>query len=356
MTTDALQQTDWTNTHLQLSDGPQLFANAGISRLRRAVEQQFADQQLRQTEVHTVTADSAMPESGCAAIQAFAALSPDRSLTQLLDRCAEHLRPGGRLVLDLRSPAHWQAAFADDMGQWPQHAREDAATAFCAPSDLLALASARGFSLVSLQPYAGLWDNAMLYRSLPHRFKWLRLLSWLEADEAFFQLALFLEQQVMARLAPSASGRYLVTLEKGANPAANVQWLSRLATLEGVLESPDLNGVEALLERSTEQLRAEGVPLTTSLRTRHVLYLLQRALAAHRPGFATEPYLDVETNAQLLRWRTAHAIDQRNGAILQQWAGSELHRGNVDLAAGLHYQLAANLLRDYFKTHTGVSA
>ncbi|MGY4532421.1 SAM-dependent methyltransferase [Pseudomonas sp. TE3786] len=349
---------DWLETHLQLSTGPQLFANAGISRLRQTVEQSFATRQLSASEVLTLSASDALTlqPGSQEAIVAFAALSANRQLPQLLDSCAEALRPGGRLVLDLRSPAHWQAAFADDMQQWPENAREDQATAFCAPSDLLALASARGLSLVALEPYAGLWDNALLYRALPHRFKWLRLLSWLESDEDLFALALLMEQQVLGRLSPLASGRYLVSLEKRLDPAVNLQWLTRLAALEAVIGSPTLAGIEAQLGLPAEQFVEQCAAHSVSLRTRHVLYLLKRALAAYRPGFEPQAYLDEQTQQQLQRWLAAHAIDQRNMAIVHDWAADQLLRQQVNLAAGLDYQLATSLLREYFKTHSGVSS
>lgn len=344
---------DWVTTHLQLSSGPTLFANAGISRLRQTVEQSFAHRQLSGSAALTLSAtEAAAIQPGCHdAIVAFAALSANRQLPHLLDQCAEALRPGGRLVLDLRSPAHWQAAFADD-----QEHREDPATAFCAPSDLLALASARGLSLVALEPYAGLWDNALLYRALPHRFKWLRLLSWLESDEDLYALALLLEQQVLAKLSPVASGRYLVSLEKRPDPAVNVQWLTRLAALEAVIDSPTLAGIETLLGLTAAQFAEQGAAHAISLRTRHVLYLLLRALAAYRPGFEPQAYLDQQTGQQLQRWLGADAIDQRNMAIVHDWAGDQLLRQQVNLAAGLDYQLATSLLREYFKTHSGVSS
>lgn len=351
----ATPSSDWTETRLPLSSNAQLFANTGIDRLRQAVEQHFARRELGDAAALQPFADT-LPAGSQTAIQAFAALSPERQLPELLERCAEALRPGGRMVLDLRSPAHWQAAFADEPQRWPEHARHDPATAFCAPSDLIALASTRGLSLVALQPYAGLWDNALLYRALPHHFKWRRLLSWLESDERLFELALLLEQHVQAKLAPSASGRYLVALEKRADPAADVQWLARLAALEAVIESPTLAGIDALLGLTPAQFAEQTAPLAVSLRTRHVLYLLQRALASYRPGFAVDAYLDPASAQQLARWQAAHDIDRRNMAIVDTWAGQQLKRQNIDLAAGLNYQLATSLLREYFKTHSGASS
>ncbi len=355
MNPQPLDEKDWSANHLALSEGPQLFDNPGIARLRRAVEDDFAARHLAGRVVVEPTAGAREAWDG---VRAFAALPAPGDLAQLLDRCTEGLRSEGRVVLDLRSPAHWQAAFGESPAAWPERGRDDPAVALCSPAALLAAADARGLSLVALEPYAGLWDNALLYLRLERRFKWLRLLSWLDSDEALFGLALQLEQKVLARLGTSASGRYLVALEKRRDPAGNAAWAERLAAREAVLAAPSLAGIEALLEQGPEAFAAETAGPLGSLRTRHVLFLLQQALAFHRPDFDLESWLAPEVAEQLRRWQRAQAIDSRNMAIARGWVVEPKlrQRQGVDLVSGLEYHLATALLRDYFKTHSGVSS
>lgn len=355
MTLQPLNEKDWSATHLVLSERPQLFDNPGIARLRRAIEDGFAARHLAGLEV-------AEPVHGARevweAVRAFAALPASGDLEQLLDFCAEGLRPEGRMVLDLRSPDHWQTAFGDSPAAWPESIRDDPTVALCSPAALLAAADTRGLSLVALEPYGGIWDNALLYLRLEHRLKWLRLLSWLDSDEAFFELALLLEQKVLARLGTSVSGRYLVALEKRRDPAGNAAWAELLAAREAVLADPSLTGIEELLQQHPDGFATGATGVLDSLRTRHFLFLLQQAFAFHRPDFDFEPWLAPQVAEQLRRWRQAQSIDGRNMSITQDWMVEQTHRlrQGVDLVSGLEYHLTTALLRDYFKTHSGVSS
>lgn len=355
MNPSPLIEKDWAATSLALSEGPQLFDNPGIARLRRAVEDDFATRHLAG---RTVAELAPAAREAWYAVRAFAALPEPGDLAQLLDRCSEGLRSGGRVVLDLRSPVHWQAAFGESPGAWPERGRDDPAVALCSPAELLVAADARGLSLVALEPYGGLWDNALLYLRLERRFKWLRLLSWLESDEVLFSLALLLEQKVVAKLGTSASGRYLVALEKRRDPAANAAWTKRLAAREAVLAAPSLAGIEDLLQQGSEVFAVEAAEPLGTLRTRYVLFLLQQALAFHRPDFDLEPWLAPEVVAQLRHWQWAQAIDTRNMAIARGWMTDPAQRlrQGVDLVSCLEYHLATALLREYFKTHSGVSS
>ncbi|EXF47097.1 hypothetical protein BAY1663_00356 [Pseudomonas sp. BAY1663] len=355
MTLQPLNEKDWSATHLVLSERPQLFDNPGVARLRRAVEDSFAARHLAGREV----AEAAPGVRGAwEAIRAFAAIPALGNLGQLLDFCTEGLKPEGRMVLDLRSPSHWQAAFGDSPTAWPENIRDDPSVALCSPATLLAAADARGLSLVALEPYGGIWDNALLYLRLEHPLKWLRLLSWLDSDETFFELALLLEQQVLARLGTSLSGRYLVALAKRRDPAGNAAWAEVLAARETVLADSSLTGIEGLLQQRPNAFAIGTAGLLSSLRTRHFLFLLQQALAFHRPDFAFEQWLVPQVTEQLRRWQQAQSIDARNMAITRGWMveQSQRLRQGVDLVSGLEYHLATALLRDYFKTHSGVSS
>lgn len=355
MNPQSLSDKDWTTTHLPLSGGALLFENPGIVRLRRTVEDNFAARYLAGSEGAEIASGTCKAQH---AIRAFAALPASGDLAQLLDMHSGALMPGGRMVLDLRSPAHWQAAFGDSPTDWPENGRTDPAVALCSPATLIAAADARGLCLVALEPYGGLWDNALLYLRLEHRLKWLRLLSWLDSDETFFKLALLLEQQILARLGTSACGRYLVALEKRRDPDGNAAWAETLAAREAVLASPSLVGIEGLLQQAPNSFAAATVDLLGSLRIRHFLFLLQQALALYRPDFDLEPWLAPQVAEQLRHWQRAQSIDVRNMAIARGWVTDpELRlRQSVDLVSGLEYHLAGALLRDYFKIHRGVNS
>ncbi|HAC70039.1 MAG TPA: hypothetical protein DCP19_20030, partial [Pseudomonas sp.] len=105
-------------------------------------------------------------------------------------------------------------------------------------SELISQLSAQGLAVIAVEPYAGLWDNAWLYRGVNHRHKWRRLLSWLASDEPLLAWALRLEQEVFARLAPRASGRCLIAAEKCAVPVDPGAVLQQLAQRDQALRDP----------------------------------------------------------------------------------------------------------------------
>lgn len=331
---------DWTSTDLRLSSGGQLFDNAGVRRLRAAVEEDFAARQLA---------------SG--GLRLFGAVAEAGGLDDLLGKHASALAEGQRLVLDMRSVAHWKAVSSD--GSRLADVPAERGTAACDPADLAALASRHGLSLVALEPYGGLWDNAFLLASLPHPFKWLRLLSWLEMDDSLLRLALLLEQQVVARLDCQATGRYLVALEKSAPAEASPEWRLRQEQARQMRASDGLDGLQDVLQTSPEVFAAALESDSTRLRARHLLFILVRALRLARPAFQVEPWLPDATAAQLDAWFCAEAIDTRNMALVHGWVAPgapERMRQGVDVVSGLEYHLSAALLRDYFKTHSGVSS
>lgn len=335
MTAETPVVNDWSSTRLSLSDGPELFDNAGIRRLRRAVEDDFARRYLDANGT-----------------QAIAQLPVYGDLHGLLEQVGSQLEKGSRLVLDLRSPAHWRAS-GIEASAW----QDDPRVASISVDELSGMARERGLSVIAVEPYGGLWDNALLFERLPHRFKWLRLLSWLAHDEEFFRLGCLIEQQVFGRLDCSATGRYLVALEKD-NAVPADHWREQLARCKSVLADPNLEGLSDQLGRSAEAFAELGQPLLGSLRARHLVFILQQVLVKTHPGFDALSWLGGEVAAQLRQWMQARAIDARNMAIAKGWAGgAELRqRDGVDLVSGFEYTLAMALLHGYFQTHSGVSS
>lgn len=334
MTARTPSAAEYSSTGLSLSSGAELFDNAGVRRLRQAVEDEFVRLHLN---------------GGICAIGKRAEFG---DLPDLLGQAAQTLEKGQRLVLDLRSPAHW-AASAVEAGAW----REDPDVVSIDVLQLAPLATGHGLLPVAVEPYAALWDNALLFQRLAHRFKWLRLLSWLERDEALFQLGWLLDREVFARLGCSASGRYLVALEKGEAGYGGSLW-QRIVQRDASLGDPALEGLPELLSRPFEELAELARPCMAGLRVRHLTFILLQALEHARPGFDCLQWLDADVAAQLCQWRQALDVDVRAMAIVKDWAGDgELRlRDGVDLVSGVDYNLVRALLHGYFHTHSGVTS
>ncbi|ONN69695.1 hypothetical protein [Pseudomonas oryzihabitans] len=324
---------DWTSTDLPLSDGPWLFGNAGIDCLRQQVEDAFARRQLDPAaEPLRVSADQ-LSVPATRNMQAYAALPASLTAEQRWHDYAAALEEGGRLVLDVRPAEHWQ-------GFGRRLTAQDQRTPCYAVRDLISQLSAQGLAVIAIEPYAGLWDNAWLYRGLRHRHKWRRLLSWLANDEPLRTWALRLEQEVFATLAPRASGRCLVAAEKRPGAVDPEETLQQLAERDQALRDP------LRLAPGAEVLAASQAEVTSSLRAQQLLLMLGEVLQRHYPQLDWLALLPESAARQLRDWQSAEAIDQRAMAILDAWhQGSGEHE---ELLRGLDYFLMTPLLRQYF--------
>lgn len=331
LSTQPLQ--DWTSTDLPLSDGPWLFGNAGIDRLRQQVEDAFARRHLHPAvEPLRVSADQ-ISIPAAYNLQAYAALPLDMPAEQRWYDYAAALEEGGRLVLDVRPAEHWQS-FGRRLTAGDQR------TPCCAVSAVVEQLGAEGLAVVAIEPYAGLWDNAWVYRGLKHRHKWRRLLSWLANDEPLLTWALRLEQGVFARLAPRASGRCLIAAEKRPGPVDPEEALQQLAERDQALRYP------LRLSPGAEALAASQAEVTTSVRAQQLLLMLGEVLQRHYPQLDWLALLPGSAARQLRDWQSAEAIDQRAMTILDAWRqGSGEHE---ELLRGLDYSLMTPLLRQYF--------
>lgn len=324
---------DWTSTDLPLSDGPWLFGNAGIDRLRQQVEDAFARRHLHPAaEPLRVSADQ-MSVPATRNLQAYAALPSNLAVEQRWHDYAAALEEGGRLVLDVRPAEHWQ-------GFGRRLTARDQRTPCYALCDLIDQLSAQGLAVIAIEPYAGLWDNAWLYRGLRHRHKWRRLLSWLANDEPLLTWALRLEQGVFARLAPRASGRCLIAAEKRPGPVDPEEALQQLAERDQALRDP------LRLAPGVEVLAASQAEVASSLRAQQLLLMLGEVLQRHYPQLDWLALLPESAARQLRDWQSAEATDQRAMTILDAWRqGSGEHE---ELLRGLDYSLMTPLLRQYF--------
>ncbi len=324
---------DWITSDLPLSDGPRLFGNAGIDHLRQQVEDAFARRYLHADSEPLRLGAEQRVVATTRNLQAYAALPVDVPAEQRWREYAAALEEGGRLVLDVRPAEHWQS-----FGR--RLAAKDPRTPYCGVSELISQLSAQGLAVIAVEPYAGLWDNAWLYRGVNHRHKWRRLLSWLASDEPLLAWALRLEQEVFAMLAPRASGRCLIAAEKCAVPVDPGAVLQQLAQRDQALRDP------LGLVPGTQVLAASQAEVTASLRAQQVLLMLGEVLQRHYPQLDWLALLPTPAVRQLQEWQAAEAIDQQAMMILEAWAHGSGEQ--EELLRGLDYSLMTPLLRQYF--------
>lgn len=260
-------------------------------------------------------------------------------------------RPGGRIVFDIHSQDHEDAACAAK-GLPPRP--EDAGNDFggymsrLRVADLVETANRLGLRIVDVVPYAGLFAggnvNLWLKHTLAEGARFDRLLSWLASDRRLLDFALFLEQQVFAHLTTRLTGRMMIVLDNVRDDAANQAWLARDERLNAALSQPLDAKLPSLVPAFDAAWRARFDAHLDWPRNRVLLHFLLSAWREFPGHLDAADFLAARHAQTLTEWRRQDAIDAlashaaRGLAALPEAAGIFEHHG-VPLAGSLDYDL-----------------
>ncbi len=272
-----------------------------------------------------------------------------------LSEWARVVVPGGRLLFDGRSLDHQLAAPQSPLGEADDGGR-------IAAADLVAEADRLDLAVGAVLPHgAFLGGDNHLLGGLPEKRFWSRLLSWLLTDEAFFQFALFLEQELVAHLTTTVTGRFWAVLEKRRDPAANRAWLERNRALDLALQKVpiDRDCLASRLGMGPEpwRRRAAGY-LEGSLRSRRLLECLAAPLVEKGrlawSDLVAAPFdsyfcdLDKKREEDRIATELSQLVPCAVGSVARS-----LDRDGVPLGEGLEYLLVERLLQRGLGRFTG---
>lgn len=276
-------------------------------------------------------------------------------VSQKLSDWASRLVDGGRLIVELRSAEHQQACPARGSG--------DTRPSTIAAAELVQEAAQHGLCVRAAIPY-GLFlcdgGHSRFLGDLPTTAYFRRLLSWLSEDRPLLELALLIEQDIVAHLSPRVTDRFVAVFEKRSDAAAVSAWLHRLRASEDRLCRSPLDLSELQLGRPLPALRQHvSALLNASLRCRRLFDAVATPLVA-RGGAAwrdlVEPpldsyFLDVARHRELDRY--AMQWSRQAGCQVPGVAPIFQH-ADVPLGRALEYSLVEPLLTQGFGRFTGV--
>lgn len=277
---------------------------------------------------------------------------------QVLSEWRRVVRAGGRIVFDIHSLDHEEAAAAA-LGLPPpsMDLPPDRYTCRVRAAELVAAADELGLAIVGVVPYGGMLaggnPNHWVKESLAEGARFDRLLSWLNSDSRLFEFARFLELEVFGALTPKATGRMMVALEQRPDMAGNAAWLARCGALDEALARQPLSFGDL-----APHVPAWNADWQAHLNA-HLAWprnrVLLHFLLSNFPGrldFAS--FLDEACAHKLEEWQRRYVMDLLTSRALRRFieapelAGPFLFHG-VNLREGLEYELTRDMLTHYFK-------
>lgn len=269
-------------------------------------------------------------------------------------------RPGGRILFDIHSQDHEDAACAaKGLPPRPEDPGEDFSgyMSRIRVADLVDTANRLGQRIVAVVPYAGIFAggniNLWLKNTLADGTRHDRTLSWLISDPDLLAFALFLEQDVFAHLTTRVTGRMMVALDNVPDEAGNQAWLERNERLNTALGKGVDGNLAALVPAFDAGWREHLNHLLDHPRNRVLLHFLFSAWRDFPGHLDPASFLDARHADTLEAWRRQDALDQLVTQIsraLAAWpeaAGILEHQG-VPLMGGLDYDLTRDLLSKTF--------
>ena len=271
------------------------------------------------------------------------------------------VRPGGRIVFDIHSRDHFEAAYGADIDKWPAVIREaEDPTNFgrymsrIRVDELVAFADQEGFAIVDAVPHGAFLGggniNAFLYEPLEKSKRWTRVLSWFARDPQLLELGLFLEELLVARLTPKVAGRMFVVLENRTDAEGNRAWAEEQRKKNAALEQLSFRALMPWMLLSSEDLSQELDRLLQPLRARHFFYCLLKVLVQRCPSYDFAGLLSEERVQQFSVWLAAEALDRRVMSLAKGWSVGcpDKLRHGVDLTLGADYHLVDTLLAKHY--------
>lgn len=269
-------------------------------------------------------------------------------------------RPGGRILFDIHSQDHEDAACAaKGLPPRPEGPGEDylGYMSRIRVADLVETVNRLGQRIEAVVPYAGIFAggniNLWLKDTLAEGTRYDRLLSWLISDPALLAFALFLEQEVFAHLTTRVTGRMMVVLDNRPDVAGNLAWLERDERLNAALARgvyADIAGLVPAFDQDWQQRLNQHLDHP---RNRVLLHFLLSAWREFPGRLDLASFLDERHAVTLEDWRRQDELDRlvtripRALAALPEVAGILNYKG-VPLMGGQDYELTRNLLSKTF--------
>ncbi len=278
---------------------------------------------------------------------------------EMLLHWKKFVRPGGRMLFGMHSQDNVIAAYGNDEQTWPEALsittapeRQEHYVSRLTLAELHQFADEAAMTIVAVVPYAALCStNGLIYECLECKNYWQRSLSWLAQDTNLFELALFLEEKLVAYLTPRMSGRLFVVLDNQPDRQANAAFMQRMAEIDAAIDQHTFTSLLPWLPLSQEEYSAHFGRLLQPLRARGFFLKLMKTLLEQIPAYNLQGLMPQELATTLHRSVMADQINHQAMKIIEHWSEDchfRFYHG-VDVTAGLGAKLIEDMMFEYFQ-------
>lgn len=314
--------------------------------------------------------DLAVPDAAFDYLVALNTLAQMSDWREVLGKWRRVLRPAGRMLFGIHSLDHLEAVYGPEEAS--RHcAPEPSAGQTVAPcrsyarvADLLEWADEQGMRVAAIVPVGAFLGggavNHWLRDTLEGKFWWKRLLGWMAEEKEFFNLALFLEEQLVARLTTRATSRFVAVLDNLPDREANRRWRDEDGQRNALLcGDVGVNEMHRIYGAGLADFADTLAGHLRSTRNRYFFFALTKAVLARKPNCDIAALLPPNIAALFEDWQLQDDLDDLASEITDTWfrapqLGDVFEIAGTALGPGLEYRLTERILKDCFGVFSGV--
>lgn len=270
---------------------------------------------------------------------------------------ARVLKKGGTVFLNFFSSEHFKQA---DKLPGPNGAPSLGSVSAIppvtlAPDQAVALARRHGLIARKIIPYSSFYGNSLWVGMLKNRFRWERILDWLSTNRKLFDLALHLEESIVARLGSISAPKYMLVVQLDTGHGARSPDLSGCD--DGWNAEASYFNVAAAADRaglSPDRIREGLGPYLSDFRNRVFFHHLWDLLRRNFGDSGRGEWLGILPEAvrkEFQKWHGYEQVDELCLQTVRDWhripsISLALRHRRIPLGPGLEYgQFPAMLTR-----------